>query len=135
MNKENQKILPKTWKEWVKNNNQAINEFFINDLSEICRTPGKERELFYDDNLLSSHEDAKGLLALIKLKRLRDTYNNGEIDFTKTSFKYCIVIKRDEIVTFQTMTIKYFLSFKTKELRDEFLNNFRDLIIEAKMWL
>lgn len=134
MNKENQKKLPKTWEEWVEDN-LIVNEFFINNLCEILRTGIRRRFSFHDANLLSSHEDAKGLLALIKLKRLRDTYNNGEIDYNDYSFKYSICVTDGKIKKILTTYKMFFLSFKTRELRDEFLKNFEELIIEAKMWL
>lgn len=130
------KELPKTWEEWVKTNPYIKEEFYISTLStvEVQDNYGNRNKFCY--NNLSSKEDAEGLLALIKLKRLKDCYNDGwEPDFNLCDDKFCICLLRDKISTHKTWHQHYFLTFRTQELRDTFLNNFRDLIEEAKMWL
>lgn len=129
--------LPKTWEEWVEMNPVVNGEFYIDSMSKICYQQYSERLRERDCINLSSSEDAEGLLALIKLKRLRDCYNDGwEPDWEDDiQPKFCIVsnFNKTNCVTFWNSNS--FFSFKNAELRDEFLNNFRDLIEKAKMWL
>lgn len=130
------KELPKTWEEWVKTNPYVKEEFYINTLSEVeVQDNHGDRSKFCYNNL-SSKEDAEGLLALIKLKRLRDCYNDGwEPDWEYDENKFCIEFSENKIESTKHITDKTFLVFRTEELKDEFLNNFRDLIEKAKMWL
>lgn len=129
--------LPKTWEEWAKTNPYIKEEFYISTLStvEVQDNYGNRSKFCY--NNLSSKEDAESLLALIKLKRLRDCYNDGwEPDWKDgTKLKFCISLNCNEIIPHSFHHQHYFLAFRTQELRDEFLNNFKDLIKKAKMWL
>ena len=129
--------LPKTWEEWVETNPYIEEEFYISTLStvDVQDNYGDRSKFCY--NNLSTKEDAEGLLALIKLKRLRDCYNDGwEPDWEDgTQLKFCISLNCNEIIPYSSHHQHYFLAFRTQELRDEFLYNFRDLIEEAKMWL
>lgn len=134
---EKVKRLPKTWEEWVEMNPEIKEEFFINTCSNIEYHPHGEKRSTIHYNNLSSKEDAEGLLALIKLKRLRDCYNDGwEPDWdNEHQSKFCIFFKWHNLATGTTLFHHYILTFKTEELRDEFLNNFKELIKKAKMWI
>lgn len=71
---------------------------------------------------------------LWKLCQLRDRYN-GEwrADWcNKTQLKCCITFYMDEVDTINSYSNRRVLYFKTIELRDKFLENFRDLIEIAK---
>jgi hypothetical protein len=130
-----EKKLPKTWEEWVEMNSIIKEEYFINTCGKVdSHQDGIRCGLHY--NNLSSKEDAESLLALIKLKRLRDCYNDGWLgDFKNGESKFCIEFNSDKIIKSLCINCNTFLSFRTQELRDEFLNNFRDLIEKSKMWL
>ena len=132
--------LPKTWEEFC--NNYDINcdkDSYITDYSDIKNYPASRKRLKYADRyLLPSIEAAEQHLALIQLHQLRDCYRQGWIpDLEDESFKYCI----RGYYNSDFRSIKYrvsglshtstFLSFPTKELAEEFLNNFRDLIVKA----
>ena len=70
---------------------------------------------------------------LRKLEILRDIYNDGwKADFKDNSIKYGITFFKEGINEQNLYHTRCFLHFKTPELRDEFLKNFRDLINEAK---
>ena len=132
--------LPKTWEEFC--NNCDVNyskDSYINFYSNIISRQFFIKRLRYDDrNLLPSREAAEQHLALMQLHQLRDCYRQGWIpDLEDDSFKYCIEgyynsdfrsIKHRVVSLSHTST---FLSFPTKELAEEFLNNFRDLIVKA----
>ena len=78
---------------------------------------------------------AKKHIALLKLHKLRDCYRQGWVPdwFDDDSVKWVIKKFEKDIVDVHTATIwASFLSFPTEELAEEFLNNFRDLIEQAK---
>ena len=128
--------LPKTWEEFC--NNYPVKggiEHYIEDNSRIsCDASKRERIKILDRNLLPSREAAEQHLALMQLHQLRDCYRQGWIpDFSNSYIhKYCIhKVNKGDIKIFKHSTYNCFLSFQTKELAEEFLNNFMDLIILA----
>lgn len=128
--------LPKTWEEWVEMNPEVKGEFYIDSMAKVCNHQYSERLTKRDCSNLSSFEDAVGLLALIKLKRLRDCYNDGwKPDWEDGETKFCIEFSENKIVSTKHITDNTFLAFRTEELSNEFLNNFKELIETAKMWL
>lgn len=132
-----EKKLPKTWEEYCETHSKRKGESWINELSVIIsidKFDKFKRDCIRDKNLLPNKEYAEAMLALCQLIQLRDCYNDGWVpDYTKDCpVKYCIEVSGNKIHINVFTTISRVLSFKTKELRDEFLNNFRDLIEIAK---
>ena len=133
---ESIKNLPNTWEEWVKLNLKIADEYFIADDCTIKSINSERRTFNIDANLLATKEDAEAILALIKLKRLRDTYRQGWVpDWKDISDKYVItcynaVIKSDIFIHYNSI-----LSFQSAEIRDEFYSNFTDLIEQAKEFI
>lgn len=134
--KKKENKLPETWEEFCENNKYVENEHFINGNSEILK-----RELCNydyrnpntDKNLLPSKELAEAMLALCQLLQLRDCYNQGwKPDWTTNDFKYCIAICGNQVFKDSFWNAYKVLSFKTKEICDEFYNNFKELIEIAK---
>lgn len=125
--------LPKTWEEFCKNNPINRNEYWIDFDSTIIHSEFGERENV-DRNLLPNEEYAKAMLALCQLIQLRNCYNEGWQPNWRDnkSCKYCIEIDRYNIVFDNWYSLQRILAFKTKELRNEFFNNFKDLIEIAK---
>jgi len=85
-------------------------------------------------NTFPSKEEAIAAIALAQLCQLRDRYNDGwkpNWEIT-SSDKYVIYYGNGRICKHACSTVSSPLAFKTAELRDEFLNNFRDLIEQAK---
>ena len=74
------------------------------------------------------------LEALRKLIILRDYYNNGwQPDWSNSiKLKYIIKVSRKEIVIDNTYNINRTMSFKSKEIRDKFLEDQRELLEIAK---
>jgi len=81
-----------------------------------------------------NREEAEACLALAQLCQLRDRYNNGWKpnweDYNET--KYCIEFCQGRIETIDRVNCHKILTFKTEDLRDKFLENFKDLIETAK---
>ena len=127
--KKDNKDLPKTWEEvgvikgWYTYAGGSIDYF-----SEGTSTN------YADRNIFPTKEEAEASLALAQLCQLRDIYNEGwkpNWAIYKTE-KWCIEIVNYKILKNTYYTIHRVLAFKTKELRDKFLENFRDLIETAK---
>lgn len=121
--------LPKTWKEFCRNNPKTNSEHYIGTFSNIFMNTGHERKYDSDKNCLPSKEAAEAHLALMQLHQLRDCYRQG----WKPSFRvyYGITRLEGELLVSDISMCSCFLSFQTKELAEEFLNNFRELIEEA----
>ena len=124
--------LPKTWEDFCKQNRIKDGECFLYSDSEIIKLIDFDREEYIDRNVLPNIQAAKAHLALMQLHQLRDCYRQGwEPDCSDDSKKWCI-LKYDNkpSIDFYYSRIE-FLSFQTKELAEQFLKNFKELIIQA----
>ena len=130
--KEKEKELPKTWKDCAiiindvdtVNVNSEINSFDISCLSE----PIDEMEYKIVPEGLG-----KPMLALCQLLICRNAWwkqLGWKPDLAVR--KYCITIKCDEVEKLEKIQENRILAFPTSEVRDQFLDSFRDLIEEAK---
>lgn len=129
----------RSWEEFCNKYNKVENEYFIgveSDVRDFDRIVDIKRYSNNDRNLLASKEDAEAFLSLIQLKRLRDQWwesLNWKPDYTNNKItKYTIVLIRNKIVIDYTYILDRFLTFPTKEIAEDFLNCFRDLIEKAK---
>ena len=141
--REKERKLPKTWEEFC--------EMFPMKLPYNFAI--KKHDLYQDDLMfLQSYDNrlieeiekftgdratAEAVLALCQLIQLRDCYNGDWVpdwkDLTEQKFVIEFTALSDDFIT---RKIKYqhtsLLFFKSKELCDEFLRNFRDLIEKLK---
>ena len=85
-------------------------------------------------NMFPTRAEAEACLALAQLCQLRDRYNDGwKPDWENDNEqKHVIIIHAGRIHVETFFSIRHLLTFKTEELRNEFLENFRDLIETAK---
>lgn len=127
--------LPKTWEEFCEQTPLNPKEVFIAQLSGIVSLDDiqyNKRDSISDRNLLGKEEDAKAHLALMQLHRLRDCYRQGwEPNYIVDSQKWCIIKNNNILSVDWVINYSVFLSFQTKELAEQFLTNFRDLIEQA----
>ena len=125
--------LPKTWEEFCILNPHKTGEYYISSLSSVCKIQGKGlRSYTLDKNAFTSEEAAEQHIALMQLHRLRDCYRQGwKPDFLDDSRKWCIIKNNNILSVDWGINYSVFLSFQTKELAEEFLNNFKDLIEQA----
>ena len=130
--------LPKTWEVFCNNYKIQEGEYYISSDSDIEAIQSRIRLRYGDSNVLPNKQAAEAHLALIKLHQLRDCYRQGWVpDYNNISDKFCINRYFDyyshkhnyEIIV--RIANSYFLSFQSKEIAQEFLNNFRDLIEQA----
>lgn len=124
--------LPKRWEDL-----KIIKGFFVNgesEIKEINETRDKILAIEGNRNVFPTKEEAEACLALAQLCQLRDRYNDGwKPDWkNEKELKYVIEIFWDNIVKREYENRYKVLAFKTEELRDEFLENFRELIWVAK---
>ena len=130
--KEN--VLPKTWEEFCELYPIKNDEYFIETRSDIVRANCKNRNSCSDKNVLPSKEKAEAILALCQLIQLRDYYNDGWKPNWKNPCqeKYTIYYNTNYPDKGTNCASVRALAFKTKELRDEFFDNFKDLIEKLK---
>ena len=127
--------FPKTWEEFCEQNMIKKSEYYLDPFSCILELWDNKRDISSDRNVLPNRQAAEAHLALIKLHQLRDCYRQGwkpnwEDDSTP---KYCIycVNKEQKFAIDRFYERREFLSFQSRKLAEEFLNNFRELILQA----
>jgi len=134
--KPKEKLLPKSWEEFCENYPRKEKEAFITSDSciEVSGIERKFKLVNQDKNLLPDRATAEAVLALCQLIQLRNAYNGNWVpnwfDYHQT--KYIINLDEKDIVMGDRTTVGEILYFKTAELRDEFLRNFRPLIEKLK---
>ena len=114
--------LPKTWEDL-----KYISGYYISSCYGI-----KHSSLIncckYAKNIFPTKELAEAALALAQLLQLRDRYNGDNEGFIFNKNNYCISVYNYNIDKSWNAQIQRVLAFRTKELGDEFYNNFKDLI-------
>ena len=135
--KEKKKELPKTWLKCLYSiddvemieEDSEINKCNINDQSYDGR-------LFDDsDHNLLPCGLGKPMLALCQLLVCRNAWwkqLGWKPDWTDTNMKYCIKYNKNKKEKDFYQNVSRILAFPTSEVRDQFLDTFRDLIEEAK---
>jgi hypothetical protein len=121
------KGLPKSWEDL-----KEISGYYVDSYSNVeclIRVDSNCPNL----NIFATTEQAKACLALAQLSQLMAVYNDGWVpDWTVADYKYVIYFVAVNIEKSDYKHSQHFLAFKTEELRNEFLENFRDLILTAK---
>ena len=120
------KGLPKTWEEL-----EEVKGYYTSNISKISEYGGDVN--FTNRNTFKTEEQAKAAIAMAQLSQLMHVYNDGWIsDWSDSNSKYTIEIFRECVYSSSYCETRKFLAFKTSEIRDEFLKNFKSLILEAK---
>jgi hypothetical protein len=126
----------KSWNEFCEKYNNKNNDYFIGTYSNPVPSDIGGRDIKKDRNLLATKEDVEAFLALIQLKRLRDQWwenLNWKPGYTGyDNAKYSIVLRENKIHIDTVYVFNRVLSFPNKEIAEDFLNCFRDLIEKAK---
>lgn len=120
--------LPKTWEEFCKQNEVKEGEYYISSQSDVVKIVVRNylhRRETPDRNILPNKKAAEQHLALMQLHQLRDCYRGN----TLSTCCYSVIRGVFDLVVIYDNT--RFLSFPTRELAEEFLANFKDLIEEA----
>lgn len=128
--------LPKTWKEFCEQNKVKDSECFINNssyIADVWTDGSNERYENYDRNILPNKKAAKQHLALMQLHQLRDCYRQGWVpNWDENENRYYILhLNTEHYIITDTTKVSMFLTFQSREIAQEFLNNFKDLIEQA----
>ena len=127
-------MLPKTWEEFC-DLFKIHEEYHIDSCSDIIKNEDDYyRDPLLNRNLLVSKEAANQHLVLMQLHRLRDCYRQDwKPDWNTSIPKYCIyyVNKEQKFDIGSFSERREFLAFQSRKLAEEFLNNFRDFILQA----
>lgn len=130
---------PKSWEEFCENNETTNKEYFIGWDSQVMTSCIKNKDYDKDRNLCKTEEEAEAFLALIQLKRLWHEYVDNyseKVDNYYYIDRFSSVDSCDFKVSEVCSRRKYLFKFPSRELALEFLNNFRDLFIEASsLWV
>ena len=115
-----EKSLPKTWE----------------DFNKIMELKYQSAGCFVEEipkGLIDSYPTLNQIVAVLKLKKLRDYYNNNwHCDWKNEYEKNAVIIRsHGELKIFADWAITTFLTFKSTEIAKEFLSNFRELIEQA----
>ena len=130
--KELEYTLPKTWEEFCNNHRVQKGECYIASSSIIETATIDIRLTRRDSNLLPDRQAAEAHLALIKLHQLRDCYRQGwKPNLTIPESIFAIFCTKGKYSVEEFIYSSEFLSFQSKQLAQEFLNNFRELILQA----
>ena len=124
--------LPKTWEEFC-DRFKIHEEYHIDSCSDIIKNEDDYyRDPLLNRNLLVSKEAANQHLVLMQLHRLRDCYRQGwKPDLTVPESIFAIFCTKGKYSVEEFIYSSEFLSFQSRQLAQEFLNNFRDLILQA----
>ena len=124
--------FPKTWEEFCEQNAIKRSECYLDTSSCIIDMWDGKRDISSDRNVLPSKEATEAHLALMQLHQLRDCYRQGWIPTEdKASFGITKRIIDNCLSIDKFMYYSMFLSFPTREIAEEFLTNFHDLIEQA----
>ena len=125
--------LPKTWEEFCNNFPLKNEECYVGTCSDITMMSEcvEGRDIEMDKNVYPSRKSAEAHLAMIQLEQLRNCWWNGWEPMWDGSTKYTIKRNCNEISVIRAYNTSAFLAFPTREMAEEFLMCFRDLIEKA----
>ena len=119
--------LPKKWEDI-----EEIKGFYI-DKGFSIECLGRSLPMKQYRNIVPTKELAKAILALCQLLYLRDIYNDGwEANWSDASWKHSINREKNTLIKGFHIDLARPMTFKSPELCDEFMTNFKDLLEIAK---
>jgi hypothetical protein len=125
--KEIPKELPKSWEDL-----KILTGFFVSETCEIEREVDAKTYIT-NKNLFATKEQADASLALAQLSQLREVYRQGwKPEWSNQQEKWSIIFEINEICIYRRWTYNMFLTFQSKEIAQEFLDNFGVLILQAR---
>ena len=128
---EDEKV--RNWEDYCKKMKGKASYFYHYNLGETVSSN-------FDHNpMLSEFEDkkdAEALAAFDKLLKLRkDWVGEWEPNWNDNTYKYQIITHRQQLSTISDMYSSHPMTFPTPEMRNEFLDCFKDLLEQAKSLL
>lgn len=126
--KQIKKALPKTWEELGN-----IKGYYLTGLCDVTEVLDST-PLNKNRNIFATKELAEASIAMAQLSQLREVYRDGwkpNWD-DENKEKHVIEFVSGKVHENHYYVTCQFLSFQSAEIRDKFLENFRDLIETAK---
>lgn len=120
-------MLPFRWKDL-----KEVSGYWVDSTCMIKSTETALSTLYSDNrNIFPTEAQAKATLALAQLLHLRDFYNGGVkvVQDGSTSIP-CIILHDNEWKSWGYSIVNTVFSFVSREVRDEFLENFKDNLLE-----
>ncbi len=120
--------LPRSWEEFCEKYPVKLGETYVDGSSRFITSSSRTRHFLHGKNICPSKKSAEAHLAMIQLEQLRDCWRQGWEPIWDRSEKWCIRVWGNELSIGITTNISRFLTFPTREMAEEFLKCFRDLI-------
>ena len=112
--------LPKTWDEYCAKHG---------DMGVIIKASLGTAYVALNKHVFSDYKQTQAYIAKMKLHLLRDEYRQGwKPNYNIRQDKYTIIYSNNWGLTVGIYQTPRFLSFKSREIAEEFLTNFRELI-------
>lgn len=126
---------PRSWEEYCKNHYGDY--YYITSDSNIVGlgyNPGHcELSPIYAKNVMPTKELAEAFLAMMQLISLRQAWiGDWKPDWKDTTSKWSIVYEKCKLGVYYHYYISHPLTFPTKEMAEDFMNTFKDLLEVAK---
>jgi hypothetical protein len=127
--KEIEKELPKSWEELGE-----IEGYFVSECSKISDYFLTHTKNGINRNIFATEEQAEASIALAQLSQLREVYRQGwKPDWENgNDAKWCIIVHENKLTIREYIVSNTFLSFQTRGIASQFLDNFSELIEKAK---
>ena len=125
--KEIKKELPKSWEDL-----ENLKGFYVGINSDVVVTCDNVLKSKINRFIFATKEQAEASIALAQLSQLREVYRDGWVPNWTKDWVYCIVPNPTKLYVGITVDHINFLSFQQKEIAQQFLENFRELIEKAK---
>jgi hypothetical protein len=121
------KQLPKSWEEL------EYIEGYYSDRNSVINRADTDTEIIHQ-NVFATQEQAEAAIAMAQLSQLMKVYNDGwEADWNNyNQLKYCIGFTRENLEIDNWVDYRHFLAFKDEETTELFIENFKELIEQAK---
>lgn len=115
--------LPKTWNEYCAKHGEV---------GDKIKASLNTAYTIINKYIFSDYKQAQAYITKMKLHLLRDEYRQGwKPNYNIRQDKYTIVYSNNWGLTVVIYQTPRFLSFQTREIAEEFLTNFRELIEQA----
>ena len=116
--------LPKTWDEYCIKHGEV---------GDRIKASLNTAYTMINKYTFSDYNQAQAYIAMIKLHLLRDEYRQGwKPNYNIRQDKYTIIYGYNWGITVVVNQTSRFLSFQSREIAEEFLTNFRELIEQAR---
>ena len=123
--------LPRSWEEFCEKYPIKRGECFLESKDRITVAPCNFAGNRVCKNWIPSKESAEMHLAMIQLEQLRNCWWGDWKPEWSNCEKYIIKWDKNDLMVFTARNIHAFLVFPTREMAEEFLKCFRDLIEKA----